>query len=117
MPAKALSKYPFLCGPSSGTNGASTAQMQQAVLLRADHRSCFMTLAALYGVVDRCSSPIDLEWRSLVTVHVLEINDCPFCVDINSATLLKRDVSVDKVEALPLWHQNNQSTRRLRMRA
>ena len=43
--------------------------------------------------------------RSLVTVRVSQINWCRFCVDINSATLLKRGASFDKVGALENWRE------------
>lgn len=63
----------------------------------------FATLALLYGALDRKSSPLSPALRSLLTVRVSQINHCPFCVDINSATLMKRGVSVDKVLALETW--------------
>ena len=49
----------------------------------------FAALAFLYGALDRRASPLDPALRSLVTVRVSQINWCAFCVDINSATLLK----------------------------
>ena len=52
----------------------------------------FAALASLYGALDRSSSPIEPALRSLVTVRVSQINWCAFCVDINSATVLKRGV-------------------------
>lgn len=33
--------------------------------------------------------------------------DCPFCVDVNSATLLKRGAPFGKVEALDQWRQSD----------
>jgi len=60
----------------------------------------FVTLALLYGVLDRRSSPIEPALRSLVTVRVSQINWCTFCVDINSATVLKRGVNQTKLTAL-----------------
>ena len=63
----------------------------------------FATLALLYGALDRRSSPITPALRSLVTVRVSQINHCAFCVDINSATLMKRGVDQEKVEALSDW--------------
>lgn len=41
--------------------------------------------------------------RSLVTVRVSQINHCAFCVDINSATLVKCGVSAEKIDALSDW--------------
>ena len=60
----------------------------------------FATLALLYGAFDRRSSPLEPALRTLVTVRVSQINWCPFCVDINSATALKRGISDKKLAAL-----------------
>jgi AhpD family alkylhydroperoxidase len=37
---------------------------------------------------------------------VSQLNGCRFCIDINSATLLRRGVSPDKIEALDNWRQS-----------
>lgn len=50
----------------------------------------FITVALLYGALDRRSSPIEPRLRSLITVRVSQINWCAFCVDINSSLVLKR---------------------------
>lgn len=60
----------------------------------------FATLALLYGALDRRSSPLEPSLRTLVTVRVSQINGCPFCVDINSATALKRGIDKEKLLAL-----------------
>lgn len=60
----------------------------------------FATLALLYGALDRRSSPIDPVLRTLVTVRVSQINHCAFCVDVNSATALKRGLTEDKLAAV-----------------
>jgi len=60
----------------------------------------FVTLASLYGALDRRSSPIDPALRSLITVRVSQINWCTFCVDINSATVLRRGIDKAKLAAL-----------------
>lgn len=65
----------------------------------------FLAIAGLYGVIDRKRSPLDPVLRSLVTVRVSQINWCRFCIDINSATLLKRGASFDKVGALENWRE------------
>lgn len=67
----------------------------------------FATVALLYGALDRRSSPIAPALRSLVTVRVSQINHCAFCVDINSATLAKRGVSMEKIEALSGWRDSS----------
>ena len=60
----------------------------------------FATLSLLYGALDRRGSPIEPGLRSLLTVRVSQINWCAFCVDINSATGLKRGVSEGQFAAL-----------------
>ncbi len=60
----------------------------------------FAALALLYGALDRRSSPLEPTLRSLVTVRVSQINWCAFCVDVNSATVLRRGVSEEKLAAL-----------------
>ncbi|HEX9180507.1 MAG TPA: carboxymuconolactone decarboxylase family protein [Burkholderiales bacterium] len=60
----------------------------------------FITLALLYGALDRRSSPVDPVLRSLITVRVSQINWCVFCVDINSALALKRGADLAKLEEL-----------------
>jgi AhpD family alkylhydroperoxidase len=66
----------------------------------------FATVALLYGALNRKSSPLAPALRSLVTVRVSQINHCAFCVDINSATLQRRGVSDDKIEALDSWRDS-----------
>lgn len=60
----------------------------------------FITLASLYGALDRRASPIEPALRSLITVRVSQINWCAFCVDINSATVLRRGIDQKKLTAL-----------------
>ena len=66
----------------------------------------FATLALLYGALDRKGSPLSPVLRSLIAVRVSQINHCEFCVDINSATLEKRGVPENKIEALREWQES-----------
>ena len=67
----------------------------------------FLSVANLYGAIDRRRSPISPTLRSLVTVRVSQINHCRFCVDLNSATLAKRAGSMDKVNELENWRDSD----------
>ena len=60
----------------------------------------FAGLSVLYGALDRKSSPIEPALRTLITVLVSQINWCAFCVDINSATGLKRGLTEAHLAAL-----------------
>ena len=78
-----------------------------AALLWARTPRVFLGVAFLYGMIDRKSSPLEPVLRSLVTVRVSQLNGCRFCVVLNSATLLKRGVAIDKVAALADWRGSN----------
>jgi AhpD family alkylhydroperoxidase len=78
-----------------------------AALLWARTPKVFVALATLYGALDRRGSPLEPALRSLLTVRISQINHCPFCVDLNSATLLKRGVAMEKVQALEDWQSSN----------
>ena len=67
----------------------------------------FLGVAFLYRMIDPNSSPLHPILRSLVTVRVSQLNGCRFCVDINSAKLIKRGVAPDKVGALDDWRQSS----------
>lgn len=68
----------------------------------------FAALALLYGALDRRSSPIEPALRSLVSVRVAQINWCAFCVDINSANVLKRGVEQAKLSELATFDTSTQ---------
>lgn len=67
----------------------------------------FLAIATLYGVIERKKSPLSPELRSLITVRVSQINWCRFCIDINSATLIKRSGSEDKAQQLENWQNSS----------
>ncbi len=67
----------------------------------------FAMLALLYGAFDRRQSPLSPALRTLITVRVSQINWCPFCVDINAATALKRGVSAEKLAQLSCFAESD----------
>ncbi len=68
----------------------------------------FLAMVAMYVALDRRSSPLPPALRSLIQVRVSQINWCAFCVDLNSATGLKRHVSEEKLTALPQFADSTQ---------
>jgi len=66
----------------------------------------FLGLTLLYRSIDRATSPIEPALRSLITVRVSQINWCAFCVDINSAAALAREVTPAKLEDLPRFNES-----------
>lgn len=103
--ARPLSTYPWYLRPFFWNQRRKYGAVLDAALLWGRAPRLFLGVALLYGMIDRRSSPIEPALRSLVTVRVSQVNDCPFCVDLNSATLLKRGASLEKVDALARWRE------------
>lgn len=107
IPTKRLSEYPWLVRIFFWNQKRKYGQVLESAMLWGRSPRLFLGVAFLYGMIDRKSSPIEPPLRSLITIRVSQINDCPFCVDLNSATLLKRGASIEKVEALGDWRRSN----------
>jgi AhpD family alkylhydroperoxidase len=103
---KPLRRYPLFVRAFFWKQKWTYGEILKPGMLWARSPLVFATLALLYGALNRRSSPIDGPLRSLVTVRVSQINHCAFCVDINSATLMKRGVSMDKVEEVSRWQSS-----------
>lgn len=105
--AKRLNEYPWLLRPFFWNQKRKYGAVLQPGLLWARAPKLFVTVAMLYGALDRKSSPLDPALRSLVTVRVSQINWCRFCVDINAATLAKRSGSMEKAERVAQWRESD----------
>jgi AhpD family alkylhydroperoxidase len=103
---KPLSEYPWYLRPFFWHQKRKYGQVLSPGLLWGRVPKLFMSVAVLYGVLDRKNSPLDPVLRSLVTVRVSQINWCRFCIDINSAVLVKRSGSQEKVQALDNWKES-----------
>lgn len=104
--AKPLSEYPWFVRLFFWKQRRTYGRVLDPGLLWARSPWVFAAVALLYGALDRRSSPIQPALRSLVTVRVSQINHCAFCVDINSAVLAKRGVSMEKIVALDSWRDS-----------
>lgn len=105
--AKALSRYPWFLRPFFWNQRRKYGAVLEPALLWGRSPWLFAAVALLYGALDRRSSPIDPALRALITVRVSQLNGCAFCIDINSATLLKRGIASEKVEALAGWRTSD----------
>lgn len=105
--AKPISAYPWFIRLFFWKQKMTYGKVLEPGLLWGRSPWVFATVAMLYGALNRGGSPLSPALRSLVTVRISQINHCAFCVDINSATLLKRGVSEEKVMALPDWRNSN----------
>lgn len=103
---KDIKEYPWYLKPFFKHQKQKYGAVLEPALVWARIPKLFLAVATLYGVIDRKSSPIPPELRSLITVRVSQINWCAFCVDINSMTLIKRSGSEDKVNELEKWQDS-----------
>ncbi len=110
LSVKPLSEYPFFLRPFFWNQRRKYGEVLIPGLLWGRVPMLFTAVAILYGVLDRRRSPLDPVLRSLVTVRVSQINWCAFCVDINSATLLDRSGSPDKITHLNHWQDSEKYT-------
>lgn len=104
---KKSKKYPWILRPFFWNQKRKYGEILIPGLVWGRVPKLFASVAMLYGALDRKSSPINPELRSLVTVRVSQINGCKFCVDINSATLAKRSGSFEKVDKLEQWKDSD----------
>ena len=103
---KPIGRYPWFLRPFFWNQRRKYGVVLAPARLWGRSPLLFAAVALLYGALDRRSSPIPPALRSLVTVRVSQINWCRFCIDINSATLRRRGVSVAKAEALADWRHS-----------
>jgi len=78
----------------------------EPVRLWARMPAAFLAMSAMYRALDRKSSPIEPELRSLIQVRISQINWCAFCVDLNSAIGATRGISEEKLGALPQFEDS-----------
>ena len=103
---KPIGSYAWYLRPFFWNQRRKYGRILDAALLWARSPRLFLGVAILYGMIDRRRSPIEPSLRSLITVRVSQINGCAFCVDLNSATLMKRGASTEKIGALSTWRSS-----------
>lgn len=107
---KPVSDYRWYLKPFFWNQKRKYGQVLKPALLWARSPLLFLTVASLYGALDRRRSPLDPVLRSLVTVRVSQINWCRFCVDLNSMTLAHRSGSDEKLLHLAAWRSSTKYT-------
>jgi uncharacterized peroxidase-related enzyme len=75
-------------------------RLSQSVRLWARSPRAFLSFLRLFKAVDRDVSPLEPSLRSLVMARVSQVNDCPFCVDLNGSRALKRGATGAQLDAL-----------------
>jgi AhpD family alkylhydroperoxidase len=66
----------------------------------------FLSFLFMQKAFNRKRSPLNPILRALITVRVSQVNQCAFCIDMNSALLLQRGGSEDKIPALSQFRKS-----------
>jgi AhpD family alkylhydroperoxidase len=66
----------------------------------------FIAMNAMYRALDRKSSRLEPPLRSLVQVRVSQINECHFCIDLNTFLGRGRGIDEEKLWALPQFENS-----------
>jgi AhpD family alkylhydroperoxidase len=68
--------------------------------------SFYLALAGFNAAIERKGSPLEPSLRSLVQSRVSQLDDCAFCIDLNSMLAAERAGSLEKALAVSEWRQN-----------
>lgn len=63
----------------------------------------FFAMAFFYNAINRKNSELPLALRSLIMVRISQINDCPFCINLNSSIFQDRSTNLEQLQALSEW--------------
>ncbi|SHI61537.1 alkylhydroperoxidase AhpD family core domain-containing protein [Malonomonas rubra DSM 5091] len=75
---KEYQQYPWYLKPFFWKQKRTYGQLLKPALAWAREPKLFAAVAALYGVLDRRSSPVNPILRSMITVRVSQLNWCNF---------------------------------------
>lgn len=97
-------EYPWYLKPVFWLQRRHYGQVLQPGLLWGRRPSLLFGVAFLFGRLTRKGSLISPTLRALICVRVSQLNDCPFCIDINGAPLAAAGgEGAAKLEALTDW--------------
>ena len=75
----------------------------------------YLALSGFYAAVERKGSPLDPALRSLIQARISQLNDCAFCVDLNSMLAAERAGATEKAYAVAEWRDSALYTVRERL--
>lgn len=67
----------------------------------------YLGFLSMYNRLNCRHSLIDSQLRALISVKVSQINDCPFCIDMNAQLLFERGGSTSKLNELSDYQQSS----------
>jgi AhpD family alkylhydroperoxidase len=75
----------------------------------------YLALAGFYAAIERKGSQLDPALRSLLQARVSQLNDCAFCVDLNSMIAAERAGATQKAFAVAEWRDSGLYSARERL--
>jgi len=99
-------QHPWYLRPFFWSQRRKYGQVLKPALVWARVPGLFLALAAFNGILDRRRSPLPPALRSLVMARIAQINHCEFCIDLNAATLARRQGSPARIETLAAWRDD-----------
>lgn len=103
---RASADYPWYLRPLFRLQRRHYGQVLQPGLLWGRHPGLLFGVAFLLGRLNRRKSALTPALRALICVRVSQINDCPFCIDINGASYLAAGgAHADKLLSLAEWRE------------
>jgi AhpD family alkylhydroperoxidase len=104
---KAYKSYPWYLRLLFAFQKKKYGQVLEPVLLWGRTPPVFLSFLLMRKSLERKHSPLDPLLRALITTAVSQISSCSFCIDMNSAELLKRGGSKEKLLNLDQFDQSD----------
>ncbi|MCF7852516.1 MAG: carboxymuconolactone decarboxylase family protein [Simkaniaceae bacterium] len=79
----------------------------EPVLLWGRTPRVFLGFLLMQKSLNRKNSPLPPDLRALVTIRISQINQCAFCIDMNSSLLLQRGGREEQILNLSLFQQSS----------
>lgn len=98
--AKPLNQYPWYVRFLFWLQKKKYGKILESSKIWARSPRIFLGLSAFYGAIDRKSSLLPPQLRAFIMVHVSQMNNCSFCVALNSEIFGKLGGSEEKLAQL-----------------
>ncbi len=104
---KPLSSYPWYLRLLFRFQKKKYGAIFEPVLLWGRSPRVFLGFLLIQKGLNRKSSMLAPDLRALITIKVSQFNQCAFCIDMNSAILLKRGGTQEKLTAISRYKESS----------
>lgn len=106
IPPKPLSKYPWYLRLLLWSQKKKYGVYSEPLLLWGRLPRAFLGFMWMQKALNRKGARIKPDLRSMITIKVSQFNQCSFCIDMNSAQLLQRGGTQDKIDAISHFRES-----------